>query len=166
LWPQRQGCEAFFACRLRAPGDVSDRTTGSAALAGVLPPAHAELERWLPAQRDAGGLHCWERAGTLFAASVAAASCALPAEARGLRLGRLRGGRCDLEPWAAQALIERGAEAETVTRAEACAMWAGCVSVPHGSGTLLRTAEGAPLGLVAGDGRLDLPSRLRRFGLV
>jgi 16S rRNA C967 or C1407 C5-methylase (RsmB/RsmF family) len=168
LWPHRQGCEPFFACRLRAPGDADRDAQGAAgtlAHAGHLPDHHHALAAILPGT----DLHCWERGGVLFAATHAAAACALPAEARGVRLGRLRdtrsGPRLDLEPWAAQALIARGARAVTVPRATACDLWAGGTDPGLHPGDLVRTADGAPLAAAGKDGRLDLPSRLRRAGL-
>lgn len=167
LWPQRQGCEPFFACRLRAPGSVDDRA-GKAAVVGFsghLPDHSRAIDHLFPGS----GLHRWERGGVLFAATAAAATCALPAESRGLRIGRLRqtraGDMVDLEPWAAQALIERGAPAVAVSHATACELWAGGTDRGLSAGDLVKTVAGGPLGVAGKDGRLDLPSRLRRSGL-
>lgn len=157
LWPQRQGTEPFFACRLRAP-DVQD---DAGTFAGRMPEADPLLSRWLPHT----ALSCWTNGRTRFIGSAAVAACALPSEARGLILAH---GDGVSEPWAAQAMIERGAPALTVTRAEAVALWAGgtlTLATAHG---LVRTADGAPLGVLAsasGDLRLSLPSRMRRPGL-
>lgn len=158
LWPHRQGSEPFFACRLRAPPEGP-----RASLLGDLPEAVPDLRRWLPATP----LTAWRRGDLLFMATTACAACALPTEARGLIVGR--GTPLRPDPWGAQALIERGAAATTVTHAEALRLWAG-EALPLGlpAGTLLRTAAGAPLGEAeAADGqvRLRLSSRLRRDGL-
>ncbi len=167
LWPHRQSTEPFFACRLRAPGSLDDGAGKAAAVgfSGHLPDHSRALDHLFPSST----LHRWERGGILFAATPAAAACALPAESRGLRLGRLRqtreGDMVDLEPWAAQAIIERGAAAVTVSHAVACDLLAGGVDRALRAGDLVKTIDGGPLGVAAKDGRLDLPSRLRRAGL-
>ncbi|MBA3686336.1 MAG: hypothetical protein H0W72_14010, partial [Planctomycetes bacterium] len=104
----------------------------------------------------------------LFAASPQAASCALPSDARGLIVAR--GSQLDLDPWGAQALIDRGATvAARVTHADACQLWAGAaLPMTLANGDLLSSDAGCPLGVatMAPDGlRLRLPSRLRRSGL-
>jgi 16S rRNA C967 or C1407 C5-methylase (RsmB/RsmF family) len=162
LWPQRQGTETFFACLLQAP-DAGEG--GGAPLAGMLPEACAELGRSLP-QSD---LHCWRRGGAVFIGTAAVAACALPSEARGLILGHGEGERFRLEPWAAQALIERGAAAVRVSHQDAIRLWAGEeLAIAAAAGELVATESGAPLGVVAGatgTRRLDIPSRMRRSGL-
>jgi len=160
LWPQRQGSEPFFACRLRAP----DRGPRSSLL-GDLPEPVADLQRWLPTTP----LTAWRRGDLLFAATPACAACALPSEARGLIVGR--GTPLRPDPWGAQALIERGAPVLDLTHADGRALWAGAdVEASAAGERLLRTAAGAPLGVAeGGDGgrlRLRLPSRLRRSGLT
>jgi hypothetical protein len=74
-----------------------------------------------------------------------------------------------LEPWAAQALIERGAPTQKVDHDVALRLWAGdSMDLPGASDCLVATTEGAPLGVLAGSGetrRLRLPSRLYRSGL-
>jgi len=152
LWPQRQGTEPFFACRLQRSG------TGSMRLPfGECPPVWSgELPAGL------AGLHVWQRNERVFAAPEAVASLALPSEARGLLLGRQQGGRLDLDPWAVQALIERGAPAAVISHQQACASWAGTeTDLPCG---YVKTEQGAPLGISDGR-RLVLPSRLRRSTL-
>jgi len=161
LWPQRQGTEPFFACRLRAPGD--DLASGS--LVGRRPVDHCPPPdpAWL-------GLTTWRRGQLTFAASAAASACALPSEARGLILGRSSGddphdrsAPWRWDPWGAQATIARGANTHTLSHADACRLWAGEVlaEVPDG---FLRSAAGAPLG-IAMHGRLLMPSRMCRTGL-
>jgi 16S rRNA C967 or C1407 C5-methylase (RsmB/RsmF family) len=153
LWPQRQGTEPFFACRLRAPGAAAP----SLALHGELPPSAAP-EVPLPA-----GVHAWRSGGVWLVASAAAARCALPSQARGLLLAR--GERADLDPWAAQWLIERGAPAAVVSHVEGCQLWAGAACSGLSAGMVM-TDAGAPLGLTDAHGRLRLPSRLRRSALL
>ncbi len=158
LWPQRQGAEPFFACRLRAPDDLPSSTS----LQGREPTADPFLARWLPESP----LRCWSNGRTRFVASVLAASCALPSEARGLVLAH---GDGELEPWAAQALIERGAPTQVVDRADAVRLWAGeALDLPGTGDGLISTATGTPLGVLGGANgarRLRLPSRLYRSGL-
>ena len=159
LWPQRQGAEPFFACRLRAPDDAPTFDS----LRGREPHTDPLLARWL-AQSP---LCCWSNGRTRFIASTQAAACALPSEARGLVLAHGDDGA--LEPWAAQALIERGAPAQKVEHDVALRLWAGdSLDLPGDSDCLVATTEGAPLGVLAGSGetrRLRLPSRLYRSGL-
>jgi len=158
LWPQRQGTEPFFACRLRAPDDIPARDS----LAGREPAVDPLLARWLPQSP----LRCWSNGRTRFIASTQAASCALPSEARGLVLAH--GDDGDLEPWAAQALIERGAAAQTVTHDQAILLWSGGTVELAAAEALARTVQGAPLGVLAGAAtarRLSLPSRMRRAAL-
>jgi 16S rRNA C967 or C1407 C5-methylase (RsmB/RsmF family) len=156
LWPQRQGTEPFFACRLRSPG--ADLATG---FVGRSPSVSPELSRWLPDS----SLTCWRRGAALLAATSQAAACSLPSEARGVLLGRGEGDRLRLEPWGAQALIERGVHCVTVSRAHALELWAGRAIGGLPEGAMVRTEAGAPLGIVRGEGRLDLPSRMCRDGL-
>jgi hypothetical protein len=112
---------------------------------------------------------CWRRGNAVFAGTAQAASCALPSEARGLLLGHGEGERFRLEPWSAQALIERGAAAVVVSHADAIRLWAGEeLDLPIARPALARTASGGPLGELAGASgrwRLDIPSRMRRTGL-
>ncbi len=158
LWPQRQLTEPFFACLLAAPDDQA----AGAPLAGKLPSASCELGRWLPS----GGLHCWRRGGAVFIGTPAVATCALPSEARGLILGHGEGDRFRLEPWGAQALIERGAATTRVSHQDGVRLWAGdALGIEAETGALVATHSGAPLGMLTGPAgafRLDLPSRLRR----
>ena len=158
LWPQRQGAEPFFACRLRAPADLPAYDS----LRGREPVADPLLARWLPGS----ALRCWSNGRTRFIASAQAAACALPSEARGLVL--VHGENSELEPWAAQALIERGAPSQVVERAHALRLWAGeHLDLPGDEG-LISTSAGAPLGVLGGASgarRLRLPSRLFRAGL-
>jgi hypothetical protein len=158
MWPQRQGTEPFFACRLRAPGSGSAES-----VTGTLPEPDRSIARWLPSTP----LHCWRRGNALLLATPAAAACALPAEARGILLGHARVNGDDglLEPWAAQALIERGAAARSVPHAFAAELWAGDRASDFAAGELVKTDAEAPLGVIASGGRLALPSRLRRSGL-
>ena len=162
LWPQRQGTEPFFACLLQAPDGGEG---GGMPLAGVLPAASAELGRFLPKS----GLHCWRRGGAVFIGTAAVAACALPSEARGLILGHGEEERFSLEPWAAQALIERGAAAVRVSHQDAIRLWAGDeLPIAAEAGALVATGSGAPRGVLAGPAgarRLDIPSRMRRSGL-
>ncbi len=162
LWPQRQGTEPFFACLLRAP---DGEEAGGTPLAGVLPQAGEELDRYLPP----GGLHCWRRGGAVFIGTPLVAACALPSEARGLILGHGEGERFTLEPWSAQALIERGAAAVRVSHQDAIRLWAGDeLGIAAEAGELVATVSGAPLGVIAGAAgsrRLDIPSRMRRSAL-
>jgi 16S rRNA C967 or C1407 C5-methylase (RsmB/RsmF family) len=157
LWPQRQGTEPFFACRLRAPGDLPQKDS----LHGREPAADALLHAFLPDSP----LACWSNGRTRFVASRAAAACALPSEARGLILAH----GDDLEPWAVQALIDRGAASGTVDHVLARRLWAGealAIDVP--TDALVRTTTGAPLGRLTGcpgARRLHLPSRLFRNDL-
>jgi len=164
LWPQRQGSEPFFACLLRAP-DGQGAGAGGTPLAGVLPPTSLELGSYLPHS----GLHCWRRGGAVFVATALVAACALPSEARGLLLGHGEGERFSLEPWSAQALIERGAAAARVCHQDAIRLWAGDeLAIAAEAGALVATASGAPLGVLAGPPgarRLDIPSRMRRSAL-
>ena len=154
LSPERQGSEPFFACRLQAPGDEPVNNS----LTGLTPELNDILSRWLPASP----LSAWRRGNAWFAASRQAACCALPSEARGILLGH--GDDMKLEPWAAQALIERGAPAIEISHENACRLWAGEASAEDETTSLMKTNRGAPLGLVD-KGRLLLPSRLRRAGL-
>lgn len=150
LSPERQGTEPFFAIRLRRAGDgIAAGFTGRA-------PETFQLT-WLP------GAYAWNRGNATFLGSPQAASCALPSEARGLIIAH--GGK--LEPWGAQALIERGADSTAVAHADACALWAGGEPIAElPAGSLVRTLEGLPLGALDGTGRrLQLPSRLRRSNL-
>lgn len=156
LWPQRQASEPFYACRLRAP-ERGRRTALDGRLPAREPVAH------LPAS-----LTAWRRGDLVLAATPACAACALPSEARGIVLGR--GAPLRLDPWGAQALIERGAPATTVAHADALRLWAGeALALDAPDDALLVTDAGAPLGVAerGTDGvRLRLPSRLRRQGLV
>ena len=151
LGPERQATEPFFAIALQR-----DDSGAESSLVGQTP--DRETVPWLPAA------HAWRRGSTLFLGSPQVASCALPTEARGLIIAH--GER--VEPWGAQALIERGAAALAVTHEQALALWAGSdlpAAVPGGS--FLRTDSGMPLGIVDGAGlRLAMPSRLRRSALV
>ncbi len=156
LWPQRQGTEPFFACRLLHAGDEPAVTP-----VGYLPPGDGLLGRWLPGSE----LHCWRRGTAVFMGSAAAAACPIPSEARGTLLGHARGDHLDPEAWAAQALIERGATSIAVERVDAAGLWAGDAVPGLPIGSFIRTGDGAPLGLMARDGRLALPSRMRRAGL-
>jgi precorrin-6B methylase 2 len=162
LWPQRQGTEPFFACLLQAP---AGEQAGGTPLAGVLPSGSAELSAYLPHS----GLHCWRRGGAVFIGTALVAACALPSEARGLILGHGEGERFSLEPWSAQALIERGAAAARVSHQDAIRLWAGDeLDIAAEAGALVASASGAPLGVLAGPAgarRLDIPSRMRRSGL-
>ncbi len=154
LWPQRQGTEPFFAIRLRRSGDEALRS-----LAGTSPIHDPLLSRWLPSP----SLLAWRRGATLFAGSALVSTCALPSEARGIILGRGEGDALSLDAWGAQALIERGAVANTLAHADACRLWAGeAIGAVDG---FVRSDAGAPLGVIA-NGRLLIPSRLRRAGLV
>lgn len=158
LWPQRQGTEPFFACRLRAPDDLPAHDS----LRGREPQKAPLLSRWLPTSP----LICWNNGRTHFIATAAAASCALPSEARGLVLAH---GEGNPEPWTTQALIDRGALSITVDSDVAKRLWSG-VSVPLSApvDTLVRSMTGAPLGVLSGTGdqrRLNLPSRLFRADL-
>ncbi|MFW5846016.1 MAG: hypothetical protein ACOCXJ_07300, partial [Planctomycetota bacterium] len=157
-WPQRQGTEPFFACLLRRDGAVDQARAGlPQAITGRLPPlCDADMVPELP------GLHHWRHGDLLLAAPPAVAACALPAEARGVLLGRWSGGELQLDVWGAQALIARGVPAEPVDHASACRLWAG-EPLPAPAG-LLQTEHGAPLGWHDGT-RLRLPSRLCRSGL-
>lgn len=158
LWPHRQGTEPFFACRLRAPDDLPTESS----LTGRQPPSDTSLAQWLPGST----LQCWNNGRTRFIASVAAASCALPSEARGLVLGH---GDEGLEPWSAQALIERGATCNVVSDEFARRLYAGeSIRIDTPESVLIRSACGAPLGVLGGargERRLHLPSRLFRAGL-
>jgi 16S rRNA C967 or C1407 C5-methylase (RsmB/RsmF family) len=160
LWPHRQRTEPFFACRLRAPGEGS-----AASLSGTMPEYSGTLASLLPASP----LHCWRRGQTVFVGTRQVAACALPSEARGLVLGHGEGKTFRLDPWATQALVERGADAVTVSHAEAIRLWAGeILTLTAVAGALARTEAGAPLGqLASADGglRLVLPSRMRRANL-
>ncbi len=160
LWPQRHGTEPFFACRLRAPGDDQYPSTS---LVG-LPPRPVSIPHLPP------GLLAWERGATVFIGTPQVGSCALPSEARGLIIGRRTVDGLRYDAWGAQALISRGAPAHTVTHADALRLWAGAaVDALPPAGTFVRTEHGAPLGVITGEGaqaRLDMPSRLRRAGLV
>ncbi len=157
LWPQRQGTEPFFACRLRAP----DGLEGAGTFSGRMPTADTLLARWLPHSL----LSCWTNGRTRFIGTAAVAACALPSEARGLILAHSDG---SLEPWMAQALIDRGAPALAVTHGDAIALWAGGTRTLDDAHEMVRTSEGAPLGVCAGPTdtrRLVLPSRMRRADL-
>lgn len=157
LWPQRQGTEPFFACRLRAPEDRPQEDS----LHGREPVEDLMLRRWLADSP----LRCWNNGRTHFIASAAAAACALPSEARGLILAH----GDDLEPWAVQALIDRGAASEAVDPQTARRLWAGeTIAADIPPDTLVCSSAGAPLGLLSAQGdarRLRLPSRLFRPGL-
>lgn len=159
LWPQRQGTEPFFAIRLQAPaGDrpVSQRWRGE------LPPAAA----WPESLVEVPDLHCWQRGEVLLAGSQQVAACALPAEARGLLLGRRRSAQeLRWECWAAQALLERGCLTRTViSHAAACRAWGGEAIDLQGAWAV--TDAGAPLGWCDAGGRLRIPSALVRGGLI
>jgi precorrin-6B methylase 2 len=151
LSPAGQATEPFFAIALQR-----DDTGPSSTLAGQTPDTVALPE--LP------GAYAWRRGTALFLGTPEVAACALPTEARGLILAH--GER--LDPWGAQALIERGAPSLAVSHELALQLWAGAdlpQAVPPGS--LLRTESGMPLGCVDGVGlRLAMPSRMRRAGLV
>lgn len=163
LWPHRQGTEPFFACRLRAPdGEPPEGPP----LSGVVPGRSGELRGYLPSSP----LQCWRKGNAVFAGTREVASCALPSEARGLLLGHGEGERFTLEPWSAQALIERGAAAVEVSHAEATRLWAGDeLALDAGDQCLVKTSSGAPLGTLGGSAgrrRLDIPSRMRRASLL
>ncbi|HEX3132983.1 MAG TPA: hypothetical protein VHX44_05295, partial [Planctomycetota bacterium] len=120
------------------------------------------LASWL----SDSSLRCWNNGRTRFIASPQAVACALPSEARGLVLSHGEGG--DLELWAAQAVLERGAAAQIVTHDQAVTLWSGGTVELAGVEELARTAEGTPLGVLAGPAtarRLSLPSRMRRAAL-
>jgi len=122
-----------------------------------MPQQLTELQAFLPH----ASWHVWRHGDLLFAGSPQAASCALPSDARGIIVGR--GTTLKWEAWGAQAVIERGALAQSISHADACRLWAGeARDVPDG---LLRTEAGAPLGVYS-DGRLRIPSRMCRTGLV
>jgi 16S rRNA C967 or C1407 C5-methylase (RsmB/RsmF family) len=72
LWPQRQGTEPFFACRLHAPG--------SAAANGFPGDAPPPLSVDFPAPT---GWRLWQSGALLLAGSAAVAAAGLPSEARG-----------------------------------------------------------------------------------
>lgn len=158
--PEDHGTEPFFAVLLHrdAAGPVST-------LQGDLP-GPVNLPGDLTVR---SGWTLWRRGPLLLAGSPQAAACALPAEARGLILGRSAAdGRFQLDTWGAQGLIERGADHATVPHALACTLWAGEPLPAAGrSGGLLATDQGAPLGVLDGDGqRLLMPSRMRRTELA
>ena len=75
----------------------------------------------------------------------------------------------DLEPWAVQALIDRGVPSVTVDHVTACRLWAGHqLTIDLPGDTWLSTSAGAPLGVLVGQPgsrRLALPSRLFRSDL-
>lgn len=149
LWPHHQGTEPFFAARLRAPDDGG----ASHAWAGRLPPAFAT------GLAAVAGLQVWRHGDLVLGASSLAAACALPADARGIILGRIQGERLVWEPWGAQACIERGALARVVERGEALRLWAG-EDVADVQG-FVRCDSGLPLGWAQG-GRLRMPARMTR----
>jgi len=157
LWPHRQGTEPFFACRLRAPGDVP-----AAGFAGILPEVHPLAEGLFP------GLHIWRRGEVVLAATALAAAVALPADARGVLLGRVVPDGLRWEPWAVQAAIAAGAPALTISQAEACTLWAGgTLAAALPSRSWVRTEAGAPLGQLDASGTtLVLPARMRRHSLT
>ena len=103
--------------------------------------------------------HLW-RLDSINSLRVRCAATAVPSEARGVVLAQGIGSAAKLTPWGAQALIAAAAgPAQSVHRATALALWRGeATDIPDG---LLRLTTGGPLGL-ARDGRLLLPSRLRR----
>ena len=152
LWPHRQGTEPFFACLLRA-----DDSGPHSRLMGRVPQHLHDLAAILPR----ASWHVWRHGDLLFAGSPQAASCALPSDARGIIVGR--GTTLKLEAWGAQAVIERGASAQSIRHSDACRLWAGeTCDIADG---LVRTEAGAPLGEMS-SGRLRLPSRMCRAGLV
>jgi hypothetical protein len=157
LWPQRQGTEPFFACRLRAPDGLPHHHS----LCGREPLTDQMLRTWLPSS----SLTSWSNGRSHFIASTAAAACALPSEARGLILAH----GSELDPWGAQALIERGASSIEVDAFIARRLWAGeSCSLSSQTDTLARTVSGAPLGMLNARQeltRLRLTSRLCRTGL-
>jgi len=151
LWPQRQGTEPFYACLLVQEGD--EPATG---IPGRPPPPDRTLAQYLPGSP----LSCYRRNEAVVMATAQVAACALPAETRGLLLTL----RARLLPWAAQALIERGAVHQVVPREQALALWAGGAG-PLPPGALVKTTCGAPLGVIDAQGRLDQPSRQFRADL-
>ncbi len=159
LWPQRQGTEPFFACLLRAPEGVD----GRGSLQGNVPQRNVIVERWL----ENSALYGWYNGRSYFIASQQAASCALPSEARGVILMH---GEHDIEPWAAQALMDRGASAQVITKAQALALWSGQPQIfPESETILARSETGAPIGVLTGPTsarRLQMPSRLLRQKLL
>ncbi len=161
LHPEAFGCEPFFACVLRAPGQGERRELPSR----ILKPENAPLnEIAIPA-----GLLAWRAGHSLLLATPAAARTDLHCEGRGLQLATEGPAGWRLTPWGAQALIERGAAGPALTRADARRLWAGeTLELGLPAGTLVRTEAGAPLGVLQVKGsrnRLDLPSRLCRSGL-
>jgi len=151
LWPHRQGTEPFYACLLVQEG--FEPATG---IPGRAPQLDRTLARYLPDSP----LCCYRRAEAVVMATAQVAACALPADTRGLLVTL----RERLLPWAAQALIERGAAHQVVERAQALALWAGgACALPLGS--LVKTMCGSPLGVIDAQGRLDQPSRQFRADL-
>jgi hypothetical protein len=158
LWPHHQGTEPFFACLLRAPSGEDCRGSYT----GNMPVHDGAINTWLP-HTD---LISWQSGNTHFIGSSAAASCVLPSQARGLIL---RYGERDIEPWATQAIIERGAPARLIAHEDALMLWSG-QALPLGGTTkeLVKTTAGAPLGLLFGPAearRLLMPSRMFRSQL-
>ena len=126
-------------------------------MTGRVPEHLHDLATFLPR----ASWHVWRHGDLLFAGSPQAASCALPSDARGIIVGR--GTALKLEAWGAQAVIERGASAQSIRHSDACRLWAGeTCDIADG---LVRTEAGAPLGEMS-SGRLRLPSRMCRAGLV
>ena len=154
LGAERQGTEPFFAIRL-----VRDQDGPVDTLAGDAPEP-------LPLPWPVPGT-VMRLGGHAVAVTAAAAACALPAEVRGLRLGRIHERGCEWQPWGAQWLASRGAPATVVAHGDAAALWAGAtMALPDAPFAV--TDRGAPLGVLAGPPdarRLDLPSRMRRAGL-
>jgi 16S rRNA C967 or C1407 C5-methylase (RsmB/RsmF family) len=158
LWPHRQGTEPFFACRLRAPDGPNYRDN----LQGRTPPANHTLRRYLPTS----ALHSWDNGRTHFIASSAAAACALPSEARGLIVMH---GEQGIEPWAAQAFIDRGVSVRHIDHSVAVKLWNGqSLNIGGNEDEFIQTSPGAPLGVLIGPAharRLRMPSRMARADL-
>ena len=68
-----------------------------------------------------------------------------------------------INQWAAQALIERGVTARTVSYDDALKLWSGVSLGTSDSVEFLQTESGAPLGVTRpNECRLNLPSRAFR----
>lgn len=166
LSPEEHGCEPFFVCRLRAPGDgprsALFRDRDRAFRQGGTREFPYDTGKLGLCSRD-------KRDANVFLASREASACVLPAEAKGIFLGPDSG---LVRPgfFAAQALIERGAAAFDIEHGLAMRLFRGeCLDIALPPDCLVKTERGAPLGILGGKGRsrrLLVGSRLRRNVIV
>ncbi len=153
LWPSDFGTEPFFSCLLRKKGE-----------SGTFLPKNSHLEyvEKLPYELPSG-TYCLQHKHALLWCNELVARIDIPIQSRGLLVAEESSNGLRLNNWAAQALIERGQDAQEVSYADALRLWNGESLGACDAEMFLKTESGAPLGLTKSkDHRLNLSSRAFR----